>query len=261
MAKVRIGISTSPSVHDGVAVEGVNRSYVDAVRRAGATPLVLPVVDPADVEDLAGAVDGIVLSGGVDVEPSRYGAERAPEVEHIDPARDAFELALVHAAADLDLPVLGVCRGMQLLNVAHGGTLIQHLPGADAEAGHRERVRVAEVIHDVLVRPGSLLHDIVGSDRVGVNTLHHQAIDEIGAGLVPVAWSADDGIIEAVEAVGTRRLLGVQWHPELLEHLPGNEELFAWLVNECRHQAASSARAMPAPTSGTPRSARPIRGS
>lgn len=241
MAKVRIGITTSPAVHDDIAVEGVNRSYVDAVIAAGAIPLVLPVLDASDVDDLLRSVDGILLSGGVDIEPARYGAERAAEVEHIDPARDAFELAVVRAAADLDIPVLGVCRGMQLLNVAFGGSLIQHLPGADAEAGHRERVRVAEVIHHVDVLPGSRLASVIGSDRVGVNTLHHQAVDRLGSGLVATAWSSDDGIVEGLEH-GDRRMLGVQWHPELLAHLPANRELFAWLVRECTIRPAPADR-------------------
>ena len=238
MAKVRIGVTTSPAVHDDIAVEGVNRSYVDAVIRAGAIPVVLPVLDPSDVDDLLRSVDGLLLSGGVDIDPAQYGAERAPEVENIDPARDEFELALVRAAADLDIPVLGVCRGMQLINVAFGGTLIQHLAGADAAAGHRERVRFAEVIHEIDVLDGSRLAEILGSHgRVGVNTLHHQAVDQVGTGLVPVAWAVDDGIVEALERVGRGRMLGVQWHPELLPHLPGNPELLSWLVTACTTEA------------------------
>jgi gamma-glutamyl-gamma-aminobutyrate hydrolase PuuD len=238
MSKVRIGVTTSPLVHDDIAVEGVNRSYVDAVVRAGAIPVVFPVLDARDVDDLLRSVDGIVLSGGVDIDPSWYGAERQPEVEVVDLARDEFELALVRAAADLGVPVLGVCRGMQLINVAFGGTLIQHLPESTDDKGHRERVRFAEVIHDVDVLEGSRLAEVLGETRIGVNTLHHQAVDTIGAGLVPVAWSSHDGIIEAVEGVGTSRILGVQWHPELLPHLPGNPELFAWLVSACTTETA-----------------------
>lgn len=238
MAKVRIGVTTSPAVHDDIAVEGVNRSYVDAVVRAGAIPVVFPVLDARDVDDLLRSVDGVVLSGGVDIDPSWYGAERQPEVEVVDLARDEFELALVRAAADLGIPVLGVCRGMQLLNVAFGGTLIQHLPGADAGDGHRQRARFAEVIHDVEVLEGSRLAEVLGTTLVGVNTLHHQAVDQIGSGLVPVAWSLDDGIVEAIEGVGASRILGVQWHPELLGHLPGSPELFAWLVSACTSETA-----------------------
>jgi len=201
------------------------------------------------VDDLLRSVDGLLLSGGVDIEPVRYGAVRAPEVEVVDPARDAFELALVRAAADLGIPVLGVCRGMQVINVAFGGTLIQHLPGADAADGHRERVRFAEVIHDIDVVAGSRLAEVVGAGRIGVNTLHHQAVAEIGTGLVPVAWSCDDGIVEAIEGVGATRMLGVQWHPELLAHLRGNPELFSWLVTECTTDTALVAP--PAPPART----------
>ena len=206
--------------------------------RAGAIPVVLPVLDARDVDDLLRSVDGILLSGGVDIDPSWYGAVRQPEVEVVDLARDEFELALVRAAADLGVPVLGVCRGMQLINVAFGGTLVQHLPGTDSASGHRERVRFAEVIHDIDVVEGSRLGAVLGATHIGVNTLHHQAVDQIGSGLVPVAWSSDDGIVEALESVGTSRMLGVQWHPELLAHLPGNAELFAWLVSACTTETA-----------------------
>jgi putative glutamine amidotransferase len=145
---------------------------------------------------------------------------------------------------------------MQLINVAFGGTLLQHLPGADAEAGHRERVRFAEVIHDIDVLEGSRLAEILGTARTGVNTLHHQAVDEIGAGLVPVAWSSDDGIVEAIEGIGASRMVGVQWHPELLGHLPGNAELLSWLVSACTTETALVDPAVapaPAPTTSETR--------
>jgi putative glutamine amidotransferase len=228
--KPRIGITSSPTSHEDRHIQAVNSAYVDAVVRAGGIPLLFPVLDPTDVADVIDTVDGLLFTGGGDIEPSRYGAPRMAETDGVDPARDAWELALAKAAFDHDLPILGVCRGSQLLNVARGGTLMQHLPDV-SEVPHRERVRFAEHIHDVEVLVGSRLASIVEQHLIGVNTLHHQAVAEIGEGLRAVAW-APDGIIEGIEGTAGRRLIGVQWHPELLPHLPGHPDLFGWLVEQ-----------------------------
>lgn len=201
-------------------------AYVDAVRRAGGRPLLIPPDDDA-VEETLGALDGLVLAGGADVESSRYGAPPHPLAERSYPRRDDAELALLRGALERDLPTLAICRGMQVLNVVRGGSLIQHLPDAVQHQGHRE-VLGAFSDHAVAVASGSLLERVVGREH-SVKSHHHQAADTIGAGLVPVAWAAD-GTIEALEDPSRRFALGVQWHPEEGEDL----SLFKALVDAAR---------------------------
>lgn len=238
--KPRIGITVSLTIHDDRAVEALERAYVDAVLRAGGIPLVLPACDPADVEAVAAGLDGILLSGGGDVDPAWYGGVPTPELKGVEPGRDAWELALVAHAVEVGLPVLGTCRGAQVLNVALGGSLIAHLPTVTT-AEHCQKDRWAEPVHDVSVQQASTLRAVVGADVLGVNSLHHQAVDRVGTGLRAVAW-AGDGVIEAVEGIGTAPLLGVQWHPELLPALDGHPALFSWLVAEAgRFRAGAGA--------------------
>jgi putative glutamine amidotransferase len=234
--KPRIGLTTTPEAVDGRPVEQVNRVYVDAVVRAGGVPFVLPVLEPGDAELALLALDGLLLTGGGDVDPVRYGEAAVPEVYGVDPGRDAFEAALAVAAARAGLPVLGVCRGTQILNVALGGTLHQHVPAVTGR-DHCLRDRSSELVHEVRITAGTLLAATAGSTGIGVNSLHHQAVDRVGAGLRAVAWS-DDGIVEGVESDGIGRFLGVQWHPELLAGHDAHERLFAWLVTEAANPAA-----------------------
>jgi putative glutamine amidotransferase len=228
-----IGISTWPSSHHSAVLDirrpldALDRSYTDAVVAAGGMPVLLPVVSPTLAEQLVARLDGLVLSGGGDVDPALYGQEPRPEVEGVDPARDAFELALVACALDRELPLLAVCRGAQVLNVARGGTLVQHLPDEERRP-NVDPANYTRGTHEVAVDAGTLLHGLVG-DRVGVNSLHHQAVDQLGEGVVAVARDPA-GVIEAVELDGGARVLGVQWHPELLGGDPDNDALFAWLV-------------------------------
>ena len=191
-------------------------SYADAVAGAGAVPLLLPPAAAGDddthaaAESVVDALDGLVLAGGADVDPSRYGAERSPRTGPPAPERDAWELALIEAALVSGTPLLGICRGMQLLNVALGGTLVQHLDG------HAEVVGVFGG-HPVKPVPGTLYGDIAPEETT-VPTYHHQAVDRLGEGLVPSAYAAD-GTVEAVELPPADWVLGVQWHPEMGEDL------------------------------------------
>jgi gamma-glutamyl-gamma-aminobutyrate hydrolase PuuD len=185
------------------------RSYVDCIAAAGGVPVLLPPV-PAGAAEAVAAVGALVLSGGADVDPERYGEALHPATV-LRPDRDDWELALLQAALDRDIPVLAICRGAQVLNVACGGTLHQHLPEVTDHPGHLpgHGVYGASLVR---VLPGSRLAGIVGT-ALEVPCYHHQAVDRVGAGLVATAW-AEDGTVEAVEHTGHRLVLGVQWHPE-----------------------------------------------
>jgi putative glutamine amidotransferase len=238
--KPRIGITTSPTVHEDRFLEALDRAYVTAVIRAGAVPLVLPVFSGAtgELEDVVTCLDGLLLSGGGDIDPARYGGTSRPEVKGVDAERDTFELELARAAVRAGLPMLGICRGSQLLNVAMGGTLVEDLADV-TELPHCQRERWAETVHEVQTLEGSRLQTVVGAGVLGVNSLHHQAVDVVGTGLRACAW-ADDGVIEAVEGVGPLRLLGVQWHPELLPTEAGHPALFDWLADEAARRRPSA---------------------
>ncbi|MFF7355404.1 gamma-glutamyl-gamma-aminobutyrate hydrolase family protein [Streptomyces filipinensis] len=184
-------------------------AYPRLVQRAGGLAALLPPDAPGQAAATVARLDGLVIAGGPDVDPARYGAERDPRSGPPAPARDAWELALIEAALAAGTPLLGVCRGMQLLNVALGGTLVQHLEG------HTEAVGVFGG-HPVKPVPGSLYAGIVPEETT-VPTYHHQAVDRLGTGLVPSAYAAD-GTVEAVELPADRGwVLGVQWHPEMGE--------------------------------------------
>jgi putative glutamine amidotransferase len=185
-------------------------SYAEQVEAAGGVPVLLPPLP--GVARAVGRIDGLLLTGGGDIDPRRYGATPHPRTGRVSGSRDAAELGLLDAAVAAGVPVLGVCRGMQLVNVARGGTLIQHLP-----AGGHAPAPGTFGSHQVKVAAGTRLAGILGADGSGVDvpTAHHQAIDRLGDGLVATAW-AEDGVIEAVEptAAGDPLLLAVQWHPE-----------------------------------------------
>lgn len=182
--------------------------YPRLVQRAGGLAAMLPPDDPEQAADAVARLDGLVIAGGPDVEPVRYGAEREERTGPPAPDRDAWELALIDAALATGVPLLGICRGMQLLNVALGGTLVQHIDG------HAEVVGVFGG-HAVKPVPGSLYAGVVPEETF-VPTYHHQAVDRLGEGLVPSAYAAD-GTVEAVELPSTDWVLGVQWHPEMGE--------------------------------------------
>jgi len=189
--------------------------YVDAITRAGGRPIVLPPSVEA-VERTLDALEGLLLSGGADISPDRYGEAPHPQTTGIRPDRDAAELALFAGAMARGLPVLGVCRGMQLMVVACGGRLHQHLPDAVGHDGHRPAPgRYGD--HLVTTAAGSRLRKLLG-ERVDVRSYHHQGIAETGDRLIPTAW-AEDGTVEAVEQPDRRFALGVLWHPEAGEDL------------------------------------------
>jgi putative glutamine amidotransferase len=185
-------------------------AYVHAIERAGGRPLIVPPSTDSTEETLD-LLDGIVFSGGSDVDPARYGAEPHPETDEPRRERDEAELALLTAALERDMPVLAVCRGSQVLNVALGGDLVQHLPDELGDERHRHTPgEFAD--HEVAVKPDSRLGGILG-DRAPVKSHHHQGYARIGRGLVEVAW-ADDGTVEGLEDPTKRFALGVLWHPE-----------------------------------------------
>jgi putative glutamine amidotransferase len=215
------------------------RSFVDPVHRAGALALLL-VPDPALVADPDAAldmVDGLMLAGGADVDPSSYGASRHPRTVATDPSRDAFEIALVRRALERDLPLLGICRGMQVINVARGGTLHQDLPELMGHAHHR---RVPGTFdgsdHDVRLLAGSLAARAAGEELHPTKSHHHQGVDRVGEGLQVTGRAEIDDLPEAIEEPRNRFALGVQWHPEADER----SLLIAALVEEAAAVRASA---------------------
>jgi putative glutamine amidotransferase len=200
--------------------------YVDAVERAGGRPVLIPPSEDG-VEETLDALDAIVFSGGADVDPASYGADPHPETDTPQQRRDVGELALLTAALGRDMPTLAICRGFQLLNVARGGDLVQHLPD---ELGHDEHKQVPGTFaeHPVEVKDGTRLGQMVGA-RSEVTSHHHQGIGRVGEGLVEAAW-AKDGTLEGVEDPSLRFAVGVQWHPEAGE----DDALFENLVEEAR---------------------------
>jgi putative glutamine amidotransferase len=211
-------------------------TYLDAVAAAGGIPVILAPLPARQLESIIDRLDGVCLSGGPDIEPATYGSDAHPELGPTEPEVDLFELGLVRAARRRGLPVLAICRGMQVLNVARGGTLVQHLPDLSDEIQHRQTVPASQPSHSVAVAADSKLARIAESERIDVNSFHHQAIDRLGTGLEPVAW-ADDGVIEGVEAPGDSFTIGVQWHAECLTERAEQARLFAGLVDAAEAHA------------------------
>jgi len=205
--------------------------YMRAVEQAGGIPVVLtPLTDPSRIDGLLGRLSGVCLSGGPDLDPSNYGAAPHAELGPTEPELDHFELAVARRADALGLPILGICRGLQTLNVMRGGTLLQHLPDVtDGSVVHRQTVSGRRTTHPVRIVHRSRLAEILGSTEVAVNSFHHQGIDRLGEGLRPVAW-APDGTVEGIEGEGEGFLLGVQWHAETLVEAAEHCALFAALV-------------------------------
>lgn len=214
MSPARLGITIGyDSGRDGFFQ--LRQDYVRCVEQAGGVPLVLAPGRPEHAEAILDSLDGLLLSGGADVDPALYGEASHAKLRRVIPERDAFEIALCRAALQRDLPVLAICRGQQVLNVACGGSLVQDIPSQlDGTVDHDPKQERALPAHGVRIESGSRLRAILGRDEAPVNSFHHQAVKDLGADLVVSARSLEDGVIEGIEAPARRFVVGVQWHPE-----------------------------------------------
>jgi putative glutamine amidotransferase len=248
-----IGVSTSevrrPGDHTLVPQGEPPRSelalgdrYLESVRMTGALPVILAPVRTSAVDALLDRLDALCLSGGPDLAPAHYGAPEHPELGPTEPDLDRFELALARRAMARGVPVLAICRGMQVMNVARGGTLHQHLPDLELGVDHRRTAPGETATHDLELTPGSRLAEVMGGTRFPVNSFHHQALDELGRGVRAVGH-ADDGTVEAVQVEGGGLAIGVQWHAELLVERPEQLALFEALVRAAESRARDAAEA------------------
>ncbi|HEY7633388.1 MAG TPA: gamma-glutamyl-gamma-aminobutyrate hydrolase family protein [Thermoleophilaceae bacterium] len=213
----------------------VSDTYVSAVQRTGAVAVILPVDTRAPLV-LLDRIDALIAIGGADLDPSSYGAERDERTESTYPERDAFELALIRGAIEREMPVLGICRGMQALNVALGGTLVQHIPEMNGTGPHRRIKGTFDGNEQtVCLDPGSLAATAVGEEIHIGRCHHHQAVDVLGEGLLITGRAQEDGMIEAIEIHNGLWVLGVQWHPEVDEQT----RLFAALADAARARSAA----------------------
>jgi putative glutamine amidotransferase len=233
-----IGITTSAErTEKGVDRAFVNAAYIHAIQRAGGVPLLLTPFH--SMESLARLhVDGVLLTGGGDIDPVRFGEPRHAKTDLISSERDQLELDRVtRQAIDTGMPLLAICRGLQVVNVALNGTLHQHVPDVFGDdIAHSQPGARSYASHEVAVAPGTLLADLSSGERLRVNSFHHQAIKDLGDGLRPIAWS-DDKVIEAVDLPGARGfVLAVQWHPEELVDDPAALRLFSALVDHASHR-------------------------
>lgn len=222
----------------------LREAYTRSVERAGAIPVVLPPLPAADAEPLLDRLDGLLLSGGIDVDPGLYGESPGPGLRRVDRRRDDFELALTREALARDLPILAICRGHQVLNVATGGTLHQHIPSVVAGGERHERAEPRwERVHAVDVRAGTRLSSLLGEGVTFVNSIHHQAVARVGTELVVSARCPEDEVIEGIEMPGRRFVLGVQWHPESFWQKGDSFQcLFDAHAEACRQGALAESR-------------------
>jgi len=223
-----IGITIGYSSQDR-EIFSLRDDYVRAVEKAGGLPLVLAPV-------LLDHLDGLLLTGGADLDPVLYGEPPHETVTRVIPERDALEIALSREALRRDMPLFAICRGHQVLNVATGGTLVQDLPSQwKGAVNHDPEVERWSPAHDVRILPGTRLREILGEERVAVNSFHHQAVKEPGRGTVVSAYSEGDDVVEAIEVPGRRLAVGVQWHPEAFWDKDGRfQPLFEALVKASR---------------------------
>ena len=218
-------------------------TYPEAIRRSGAVPVVIPPMDTDAIEPLLDGLWGLCLSGGPDLHPAGYGADPHPALGPTEPHLDRFEVALLRAAEARDMPVLAICRGLQVLNVARGGTLTQDLPTErPSDVEHRQLFVGSTPTHDVTLEPASLTAGCLGVCEARVNSFHHQAVDRLGSGLRAVGW-APDGVIEAIEATDSRFTVAVQWHAESMVDAPEQARLLAAFADFAASYGAEAVRA------------------
>ena len=250
-----IGVSTSEMrtpervVHDPHSEPVPSRelalglTYPEAIRRAGGVPVIIPPLDTDSIEPLLDGLCGLCLSGGPDLHPTVYGATPHPALGPTEPHLDLFEIALVRAAEARDLPVLAICRGLQVLNVSRGGTLVQDLPSQRPSNVVHRQLRAARVsTHDVTFERDSLVAGALSVVEASVNSFHHQAVDVLGSGLRPVGW-ATDGVIEAIEATDRAFTIAVQWHAESMVDSPEQARLLRTFAETAMAYGAGAARA------------------
>jgi putative glutamine amidotransferase len=239
---------------------GVPSTYLDALRRAGARSAIVAPGEAGAPEEILEPFDALLLVGGGDVDPARYGGEQEDHLYGIEPDRDEFEIALLRTADRLAVPTLCICRGMQVMNVAFGGTLLQHLPDHAGLIEHGAPLEGTQTIHKVSVEPGSRLAAVTKSGPLACASHHHQGVDRIGDGLT-VTGRSEDGLVEAIERIVPDQqderatwMLGVQWHPEeTAEHDPAQQSLFdgfaqlaAWRRTDAGGRSVTSRVARPA---------------
>jgi gamma-glutamyl-gamma-aminobutyrate hydrolase PuuD len=217
--------------------ESVPRGYTEGVEGASGLPVLLPNSDdPALAPEYVARVDGLLLTGGDDVHPRFYGETPHPRIDLVDERRDAFEIALLRAARERGMPVFGICRGIQIINVALGGALYQDVPSqAESAVGHAQKTLREGSWHEIEIRPGTRLLEVLGETRTAVNSYHHQACRRVAPGL-SVTATTSDGLVEALEDPGHPFFLAVQWHPEVLEggKAASSKRLFAAFVAAAR---------------------------
>jgi putative glutamine amidotransferase len=226
---------------------GVPALYLDALRRAGARTVILAPGEEGDPEEILQPFDALLLVGGGDIDPARYGGSSNDHVYGVEPDRDEAEIELLHTADRIAMPTLCICRGVQIMNVAFGGTLIGHLPDVPGIQVHGVPLDQTQTIHDVIVEPGSRLSAVTKAERVASLSHHHQGLDRLGEGLVATGRT-EDGLVEAIERIvpdpedpAAPWMLGVQWHPEeTAERDPDQQALFDALTELGRDRRSRS---------------------
>lgn len=232
-------ITVNSQMFPGRQRDYVNRDYLRSVTANGGVPLVLPVTtDAAVIARYVGLIDGLLLCGGHDVAPATYGEEPLPELGEIDPQRDAYEIALIKATHQVHKPILGICRGLQILNACYGGTIYQdvrYMPTGQGTLKHMQGQLAAYGMHHVEVTADSTLARYLGATKLAVNSFHHQTLHQIAPGFKVVA-QAEDQVVEAIESTEGGLQLGVQWHPEMMQQVNSTQaKLFADFIQTSTH--------------------------